>query len=1203
MPRVGTVRASLLALVFACLAAAFACRYAVPDPVPGAAQYQEPGWVAVPFGRASVFGGNLQIARRDLDFDTRLGNVALGAVWNSADARWRYAFELTWDGATFVDAFGTVYAAAGVADGQAFPGTAWVRVDARTLRTKGGLVHEFDAAGRLAAVRFASGAYPRLEYQRAAVAGASRVVELRQLSEAGAAARLATFAYDASGRLAAVEDRAGRRAELTWDAGGRLVVARDAYDVAAGLPGFRYGWGAQGLASVASSEGVRAEYRYTTEGRLERARGLGEGDPASSFAYESLGTTFRTTVTDPLGATTAYEWDRQRRLLALVNAAGERTAFTWTGLRPASETRSDGVATRWEWTGDDLAVERQPSGNVVRFAWEPGAEDRADPSRRPLRRATDALGLVAERTYDGAGRLIRATNGAGESIVLAWSAQNLLASATDPSGIETRFREYGEHGHPRRVERGESVETREYDAVGNATSATGSAALPGAGDTGVVARGWDADRNLASIVLAGVDGASTARRTLAVTHRSDGQPLRIARPEGGDSEFAYDALGRATERRDLAGGIWRAVRFTRDRAGRIVAEDRPNGMRSETIRDDAGRPRAVAYRRGAAIDSAATFRYASGRLAEVRDEARASAPETYAYDAAGRVSAVRYPDGERLELAYDVRSRVVEERYVSAGGGELRRLRFAYDLADREVEVRDGAAPLRTVRREAGRVVEERFANGLVRSYEYGAADGLLEAATLAGAAGVVETTRLAKEPVGITWHASTTTTGGVAVATHEWFTLGPIGEGEPGPRVVGWSAAASGANVAPFAYDALGNLARIGAAGAPERTFHFDALRSRLERVRRGSGAVLHEYAYDEAGFVIVRDGEAVEWDGAGRIAAVGDRAHFRWDALGRLVSASLDGVAERRLFGGRVRGDGFGRPLAIELGALSLDLLGNHRFRHLDFRGNVKLVSDAAGRIVFHARYAPYGADRIEGAPDGLAGFAQGRSAGDALLVLGTRLYDADAARFLAPDPIFQLVNQYAYTLGNPVWYWDPDGRSADLAVTVALGVALGTACAGAVIGAPVLTIVAFTFAVGVVVPPNAMAGASTGAAAFALRTINAVPLLWGALGGFSAGQGVGAAIQATYGDATVWDPDEKLPGRGQDRELDIRIESSSGDAPGGIVGGGGSGGGTGGPSCSPTALTGTTPRVSRSLLLGLLGAQVALGAWVLARGSRAR
>ena len=235
--------------------------------------------MSVPFGRASVLGGNLQIARRDLDFDTRLGTVALGAVWNSAEGRWRDAFELAWDGATFVDAAGTSHAAGGLADGAAIPGTIWVRLDARTLRTKGGLVHEFDASGtaRGGALRERRVPAPRVPPRR----GRGR----RRASSSCASSprpargtRLATFAYDGAGRLAAIEDRAGRRAELTWNAVGQLVAARSAFDVAAGLPGFRYGYASQGLVRIEScgrrARRVRLHRRRTprTGARARRRR-------------------------------------------------------------------------------------------------------------------------------------------------------------------------------------------------------------------------------------------------------------------------------------------------------------------------------------------------------------------------------------------------------------------------------------------------------------------------------------------------------------------------------------------------------------------------------------------------------------------------------------------------------------------------------------------------------------------------------------------------------------------------------------------------------------------------------------------------------------------------------------------------------------------------------------------------------------------
>ncbi len=1197
MRRVGIVRALAASFLVLCVVLGSGCPGAPPAPAPGAPDYQTPGFVAVPFGAVNALGGNLLVQRRDLDFDTRLGNVALGAVWNSADPVWRFGFETSYDGVTFVDPSGARHDLSAVPPGQAVPGTIWVRVDARTLRTKGGQVHEFDAAGRLAVVRWSSGGYPRLEYRTASVAGATRVVELRQWESAGSWTRLASFAWDAGGRLASIEDRAGRRAEFVWDAAGRLVAARDPLDRERGWPGTRYAYAGSVLSAITSSEGVRAEIGYAGA-RVASVRAVGAGDPRFAFAYRGLpGGAFRTTVTDPLGAASELIWDASRRLLSLTNPAGERSSWSWSGLRPVSFTAPDGALLRWTWAGDDPVQEIQPSGNVVSLSWQPTGENRAQPARRALRRAADGLGLIQERTYDGQGRVVRVTNGAGESVAFAWSGENLLASVTQPSGLETRYRDAGAHGHPRRIEHAGGEETLAYDAVGNLLSGGGGGTPPGGSAPGVVARGYDADRNLASLVLGDLaDMASTQTRTLTIERRSDGQPTRIGRPFGGDSEFDYDALGRAVERRDRSGGSWRATRFERDLLGRVTQVERPNGMRTRIRHDAAGRRQALEHWRGGALESSATFGFAQGRLARVQDAAHGGASEDYVYDAAGRVGAIAYPGGERLELAYDLRSRVVSERYLAANGAEFRRLRFAYDLADREIEVRDGDALLRSRRIAEGRLAEERFGNGLLRSYAYDATDALLATATLRDAAGaLLESSRLERGPGagGLVWHASTATHGALEATTHEHFALAPQDAAGPAPRVGGFASDAAGAQVVPYAYDALGNLLETGAPGAGEqRSFQYDEERARLLRVRRASGALDHEYAFDEAGFAVVRDGEAIVWDGGGRPLALGTRASFRWDALGRPVTASLDGAAQRRLFGGRVRATLNGVPLAIELGAVEVDLFGNHRYRHADFRGNVKLVSDALGAVVAHVRFGPYGPDRVHGTPDPHAGFAGGRSLGD-LLLLGARLYDPAVGRFLAPDPVFQLVSQYAYADGNPIWFWDPEGASARLAVTVTMGLALAGVAIGGATGNLPLVVFSASVIVGLVVPPDRTAIAVSGAGAVALRYAGAAPGTHALLGGFAAGQALQSAFTSDFGG--LWDPFGDRPEPPDfpriRKEVDVRVEPA-GAASGAL---GTVGTGPGGPSggCSPTALASTPAPLARRYLAALLPLQVALAA----------
>jgi RHS repeat-associated protein len=1190
-------RAPVLVLLSALLAAlqGVGCPSGAPlGPAAGVPEYQQAALVAVPFGRVNVAGGNLILRHTDLALDSRLGPVVLGATWNSADGAWRLSFELSYDGATFVDAAGARFAVAGVAAGRAVPGSVWVKLDDHTLATKGGLVHEFDGSGRLAAIHWSSGPYPRLEYRRTVVAGALRVTELWQDAAAGDGVRLAGFGYDAAGRLLWVEDRSGRRAELSWNVAGQLAAARSPLDVERGRPGTRYEYADGKVTRVTSSDGVRAEFRFAG-GRVIAAKAVGEGDPSIGFVYASLGAgRFRTAVTDPLGHVSLFVWDLRRRLLSFRSAEADEVRWTWADLRPLSRTDPGGAVTAWSWSDDEPVEERQPSGNVVTRVFEAGGENRAAPTRRALRSAGDRLGPIEERRYDGAGRLVERIRGGSERWTLWWNADNLLGGVTEPSGIETRYRDYGAHGHPRRIERAGRAEDLDYDPVGNLRSGGDSALLPGAGTAGVISRHYDADRRVDALVLGDLDGTvmnATTTRTLSIDYRSDGQPLRIARPYGGDTAFVYDALGRLVVRRDRAEGAWRDTRLERDAAGRVTAIERPNGMREERAYDGAGRAASLLYRRSGAFAGGAAFAFDGGRLASIVDSAHGFTPESYDYDAAGRVRAVRYPDGERLELAYDLRSRVVEEHYLTAAGGELRRLRFEHDLADREVAVRDGDALLRELVYEGGRVAEERLGNGLVRSWSYGA-DGLMQDVVTRDAAGlVVERSALESAPglESIAWHASTESFGGVAARSHEHFTLAPLGPDLPGPRVGAYASDAGGQDARLYSYDVLGNLLASAPAGSGvgERSYRYDAEHVRLLEVRRGSGAVDHTYRYDEAGFAVERDGEPIVWNAAGRPISPGPDAELAWDTLGRLLSVTRSGVTERRLFGGRVRATAQGLALGIDLGPIDLDFTGDHRYRHLDFRGNVKLVSDAAGRIIGHLRYGPYGVDRVDGVADPAAGFAAGSALGD-LLLLGARLYDPAVARFLAPDPVFQLLSPYAYAGGNPVWFRDSDGRSARAAVGFAMGVALvGVAVAGVTGNVPLL-VVSVSFAVGLFVPPSMTGAAVGGGFAVAARAAALGPVAWALGAGFAAGQSFQVAANHDFGG--LWDPfgdkPRDVPRPRQDKDVTV------GPAPA-ATGGAPSGGSSfEGPSCSPASLTTVPPAAARRALAVLLGVQLALG-----------
>jgi len=1035
---------------------------------PGSSRFQEPGLVSVPGGLLNAAGGNLLVRRVDLAIDTKLGPWEIGAVYNSKTHRWLWSFDTRYDGTSFVDPSGALHEDLWyVAAGALVPGSVWIKVDASRMQSVGGLVHDFDATGRLAAVHWASDPYPRLEHVAQPIAGTPRTTEIRQCGSPGACSAVAYLSYDATGRVTSIVDRAGRVADFAYDANGWLIAARDALDVERGLPGTRYEYrDDQRLFAMTNSEGERLDYRWHwNQGRITEVRGVGAEGFAHRFEYavdEDPHAPHTCTHVDPLGHRTLYRFDGKRRLRRVTLPTGEVTTRNWSGLEVTRLVLPGGARTTWQYVGLDEVVRTDPSGNVVRFDFRiTAAEDRTAPFRRPIERIEDSLGVLERRGYDAKGRLVWIENGAGERTTFEWGPENLLARRTGPDGIAISYASHGEHGHAEVVAVADELATRVFDAVGNLVATSGLERLdprPG----GEISRRFDGDRNLAEIALAGPSpGGSVGDASVRIEWRSDRRPLRIERPGGGDHEFAYDALGRLTARRERSGGVLATTLYEVDALGRSRAETLPNGMRRERTWDAAGRATGLVALRDGALEGDLSVLWADDRPVATFDS-RAGGSETFAWDAIGALLAISFPGGERLEIARDLRGRRIRETYRLADGSVLREIGFGYDAAGRKTRITEDGALVEERIWSQGRLASTRFGNGLVRIHAYDPETGQTAGAMAVRPDGaVVEASALTlerRDAAGeVRLVSETTSAGPAAAATREEFALGPLGGA--GKRLVAWS---DGAAERASAVDALANTIALGG-----EDFLYDAESSRLlARFDAATGEPIGQYAYDAAGFCVSRDGIPLAWTALGQIAAIGSEADFDWDLQGRPLRRRVAGEEVRFLFGGRVETDGAGFPLRLDLGAALLRLdTGEHRYRHLDFRGNVKLESDDVGAVTLHLRYGPYGVDASFGAGDGAASFAGGREVAG-LVLIGARVLDPAAGRFLSPDPVLQAVNQYAYTLANPVAFWDPDGREWKLSgflygtaagaggvvVGAATGAAAGSATLGGIVGGPI-------------------------------------------------------------------------------------------------------------------------------------------------------
>jgi len=1028
----------------------------LPEPRAGELASEQRLVLDLPWGRVHLGGGNLAFRRLDLSIDTRLGTRELSAVFNAASARWLHSFDIRYDGARFLDASGLEHDLSGVANGEVVPGSVWRRLSDRAIRHESGLVYEFGPSGVLASLRRSSASYPRLVYDPALVAGEERVVAIRDCRSPTECDPVATITRHVFGVLR-IDDRAGRQVRLLYDSRGRLRVARSALDVEEGWPGQRYeyqsAFAGGRLTAVTSSEDERVEYEYAA-GRLVALRRVGPGDPTYSLQYgwDAERSLAFARVENPLGRPCTFYFDPERRFREMRNAVGEVVTLAWDAAGRPIEEVAQGRTTRWSHPAPDVVIETTPAGNVIETRFADGASDRE--GERPILSVEDSLGVVLGASYDAQGRRTELRNGAGEAVRYTYGADQQLATVELPTGARLHLGDYSVAGHPRSVAweiHGQlRSESRSYDPVGNQLTGADFWDVDAPGRPGVVARGFDAGRHLRRLDLRSRWGAFYGEvQSLEIDVRSDGQRTRIRRPLGGDTELEYDALGRLVERRERVDGDWTATRYAYDAADNLVAVELANGLRQERVHDAVNRLAELRWLRAGAVEKRAFFAYEQGRLATIWDSVHGFVPESHQQDAAGRTIRIVYPGGESLERDLDVRGRETALRFVH-GGLLVRAVARTYDPADRERRLELDGELLRERSYAGGRRVEERFGNGLVRARIADPSAGTVAWETTDALGGIVARTDAMAGPciypsefhcVGA--YTEAFVEGAVRLA-HEVYLEGPLPEnGEEGARILG-SAVGSDAFGNPtwlpgtpgsrwFEYDALGNLRASGFSELENSRYHqYNAEGNRLLAIH-DVGVEEHVYGHDAAGFTTWRDGLSLAWDASGRIASVGEEHRFVWDSLGRPVEATTAGQTTYHAYGGI--GVGFlpGQPAMLELDGIRFAVAGGlRRYSHPDFRGNTAMVSDEYGELLVLHQYDAYGLAASYGSGEASPSrFAGGVAIGETgLVVLGARVYDEAAGRFLSADPVYQTVNQFAYAEGNPVSLWDPDGAQASVA-----------------------------------------------------------------------------------------------------------------------------------------------------------------------------
>lgn len=429
----------------------------------------------------------------------------------------------------------------------------------------------------------------------------------------------ATAEYNSDGTLASVRRLTGETVRFEYDALKRPVrITRgDGSTVSAVYDG------ADRVTSVTDSRGQTTAYSYDANGRLIARRDAMQAQVRAGYDGDNR----RTTITDALGGTIRLGYDAVGRLLNTTGATGVERRLTYD-RRGYVTAVSDGTGTLASFThdaegaplaltngaGQTWRMERDarrrpvvltdPAGNRYRFAWSPTSR---------LTEQTNPLGHSRRFQFDAAGRLQQIVHPEGETVRLSYNTDSGVSQVIDPRG-----------------------------------------------------NAWSADRDGAGRVVARRDPTGLLTR---FEYNARGRLAKITHPDNSTASFTYDPNGRLV-REDYSDGT--QVTYTRDHLGRVTQANgvtlaydaagrvtESNGIRNEY--DAAGRIVAIHY----SADRAVRYTYnGRGLLSRVTDWAgrnweyeydaalrpvRCRAPNgvvsTYAYDAAGRLSAVSHRGG------------------------------------------------------------------------------------------------------------------------------------------------------------------------------------------------------------------------------------------------------------------------------------------------------------------------------------------------------------------------------------------------------------------------------------------------------------------------------------------------------------------------------------------------------------------------------
>ena len=452
------------------------------------------------------------------------------------------------------------------------------------------------------------------------------------------------YTYDANGSLIQTENPTGQKVNFEYDSNQNLVKITYP-DGSTKL--FEYNANNQ-LVKTTNQLGHAITYEYDSRGFISKITLPNSGE--MKYLYTALGQV--SSVEDPLGNKTLYIYDKEGRVLSKTDALGSATTYKYNGYGDLIEiANANGGKTLLEYSTDGLKTK-------VTFPDSATIEYKYDVLGR-LIETKDKLGRVSKTEYDSFGRVSKVTTPNGKFVEYKYDAVGNLIKIVDEKGNELKT-EHNALGQA----------TKKYDTLDNLLSekeynALGLPTVIKDGTGRDVKFQYDSLNRLTQSTLSDTISASALYDAL-------GQITKITDPKGNDTTYEYDAMGNPTKETNPLG---KSTTYSYDIYGRVTTLTNPNQVAITYEYDAVGNINKLTFGGSDSItysydklynptsikDGVGEITYEYDTLSRVTKRKDIFGNELqYAYDEIGRLTAITYPDGKKVNYEYNADDQLVK---------------------------------------------------------------------------------------------------------------------------------------------------------------------------------------------------------------------------------------------------------------------------------------------------------------------------------------------------------------------------------------------------------------------------------------------------------------------------------------------------------------------------------------------------------------